>query len=179
MNTSYQTQVIIYYDPAARNIMFIQDGKPTHGFAGSIAEQKFIEHLDTGATIILINKEMERKKAKIKQFNAILATRGLMDLKRDIVAQYGVKSTKDLTESQLDEQIAILNQTDTPAAIRAARSSVLHQLGKLGITGSKEDGWGRVNNYLLQPRIAGKTLYQMDKKELEACARKLRAILNK
>jgi len=171
-------RVTVLYNEEKPSLMYLVDGKPVYGFVGKMADQKFYEALDRGYAIQLTAKKMNTQ-AKIRQFHAILAKKGLMDLKADILAGYGVESTKDLKEMQLDELINRLQTVQVSQELRDARSLVLNLLTKLDITGSKEDGWKRVNEYLLQPRIAGKMLYELTEKELKECALRLRSVISK
>lgn len=120
---------------------------------------------------------------KIRRFHALLAKTGKMAAKQDILAGYGVSSTKDLMAEDLDELIKVLQNAesqkpDTPRHIRRRRSIVLDLLSKIGIYNDNRD-WEKVNNFLLQPRIAGKLLYHMNEDELKALCRKLHSILKK
>ena len=171
-------RVTVLYNSEKRDLMYLIDGKPHHGFVGTMADKKFMEALDRGFNIQLIAKKMDTQ-AKIRQFHAILAKKGIMDLKHDILAEYGVISTKDLKETQLDELINRMQTVQVSQELRDARSIVLDMLNKIGITGSKITGWDKVNEYLLQPRIAGKQLYEMNSDELKACSLRLRSIIYK
>lgn len=121
-------------------------------------------------------------KQKIRKFNAQLTGLGLQHTKEDILSGYGVESTLELSEAQLDELIERLSkmQTDktkTPEPIRRKRSVVLDLLTQMGIYNPESaTRWKRVNEYLLNPRIAGKLMYEMNEEELDKLARKLRAI---
>jgi hypothetical protein len=100
--------------------------------------------------------------------------------KADLLSGYGVESTKDLTDEQAEELITRLNEMQTnrkeaPPQVRRARSVVLTLLTAMGIYGDNSD-WSRVNRYLMDKRIAGKLMYEMDLEELRALARKLRVI---
>lgn len=169
------------YNPQEQRLTFIKsDGKPSHGFVGDVAGRKFLELSSSPQIQISIeDKHNADMTKKIKQFHAILASKGLMDMKEEVLYSYGVKSTKDLTETQLTELINRLNNTDVRPTIREARSTVLSLLGKLGVVGSKELGWEAVNSTLRDTRIAGKDLYMMSLEELRACAKRLRVLLNK
>lgn len=115
---------------------------------------------------------------------ALLSERGLMQVKTDVLAGYGVERIRDLNESQLNHLIDGLralpevHRREAAPEIRKARSSVLNLLDDLGIK-AKNGNWAAVNNYLSQPRIAGKVLYEMNLQELKDCTKKLRAIIKK
>jgi hypothetical protein len=121
---------------------------------------------------------------KLRQhFNILLQTVGISNSKADILAGYGVESTTELSEQQLVELIDRLrlmehNKENAPKIIRTERSIVLNLLTKLGIY-EDSGSWTRVNVFLLDKRIAGKLLYEMNELELQKLQHKLRAIINK
>jgi len=171
-------RVKILFSPNNEELHGLIDGIPSFKMTGDEADKTFYEALDSGFNVELIDFKMD-KKDKIRQFHAILAKKGLMDLKADLLASYSARSTKELNEHQLDELINRLQTVQVSHDLRESRSLVLTLLSKLGITGSKEDGWNRVNEYLLQPRISGKQLYEMNETELTDCSKRLRAIIGK
>ena len=112
-----------------------------------------------------------------------MAKAGLMHSKHDIIGSYGVESTKDLNEEQRADLITrlelILQSRKAPTPIvRRWRSNALVQLERCGVYVTNND-WSRVNAYLLNPKIAGKLLYEMDEQELRVLTRKLRNIAKK
>jgi hypothetical protein len=120
---------------------------------------------------------------KRKLLAAILVERGLMQQKEAILSRYGVERIRDLNGYQLNELIDGLKPverkrktTDAPLEVRQARSTVLTLLDDLGIK-PKKGNWDAVNNYLKQPRIAGKVLYAMTEEELKNCAVRLRSVI--
>ncbi len=114
----------------------------------------------------------------------MLANLHLKDQKANMIAAYGVESTKDLTEAQLDELINSLvkieakKKSPVSVATRKLRSRVLDLLTKLGVYKDSRD-WSRVNAYLSKPTIAGKVLYLCTDDELSALIKKLYAIHKK
>ncbi|RME95478.1 MAG: hypothetical protein D6772_13075 [Bacteroidetes bacterium] len=123
-------------------------------------------------------------KDRIKRLHAALAGAKMMPYKADMLASYGVESSKNLTVTQAEELIQRLNdmkpldRTEAPKPVRRLRSTVLTLINSLGIYATNND-WTRVNQFLLNPRIAGKLLYQMNEEELKALARKLRGMIRK
>lgn len=117
--------------------------------------------------------------AKRKLLATIMVERGLMEHKESILSPYGVDRIRDLNADQLDALIdglkPVERKTDTPKAVRDARSVVLSILDDIGIK-PKKGNWDNVNQYLLQPRVAGKVLYNMTLEELKNCAIRLRQI---
>lgn len=121
-------------------------------------------------------------KDRIIRFHAALNASNRANYKADMLAGYGVESTKDLTNEQLDELIASLNADRKPVKeasreVRKLRHQTLNVLTDLGVMKHSKD-WNSVNNYLKQPRILGKRLNQTeDVDELKSLHRKLRKIL--
>jgi hypothetical protein len=120
---------------------------------------------------------------KIKRFHVLLRSAGIEQSKADILSGYGVESTKDLSEKQLDELIIRLvkmEQTKTVVSpeLRKARSVVLNLLTTMGIY-DNSGSWTRVNAYLLDKRICGKILYECSLEDLQNLAVKLRVINKK
>lgn len=107
-----------------------------------------------------------------------------MKQKEAVLSRYGVERIRDLDEQQLNElidglrQLPEVHRREASPEVRKARSSVLNLLDDLGIK-AKNGNWKPVNDYLSQPRIAGKMLYDMSAEELKATAKKLRAIIKK
>ncbi len=126
----------------------------------------------------------DSKKHKIKTFHALLACLHLMSYKEDMLAGYGVESTTELDEWELDELINRLRDQERQlhhkhdAEIRGLRSVALTILQRMGIYCNNGD-WGVVNNFLLNPRVAGKMLYEMKADELRELNKKLRGIERK
>jgi hypothetical protein len=178
MKTIQTTQVKAIYDIEKRSIMFLNDGRPSHGFVGDVASSKHMECLIKGIPVEYKENNME-KTALIVQFHTILSKKGMMSIKEDILLSYGVASTKDLTVEQLQQTINQLNNSETPKHIREARSLVLTLLDKLDIKGNSEIGWHHVNSYLLNLRGVNKSLYALSYQELGDCALRLRAIIHK
>ncbi|MEO0627785.1 MAG: hypothetical protein AAFY91_12405 [Bacteroidota bacterium] len=120
-------------------------------------------------------------KDRIIRFHAALSGAKMMNYKADMLSAYGVESTKDLTNRQADELIDRLNKMqsnrkDAPPQVRRWWSVVLDLLTKLEVYSDNRD-WSSVNRYLLDPRIAGKLLYEHNLEELKALSKKLRKIL--
>ena len=122
-------------------------------------------------------------KTLIRRFYGLLAEKNMREHKESILAGFDVTSTKDLTDNQLLALIETLNRiespkTEVPKSLRDARSAVLKALEDLDVKAINGD-WSHVNNFLKQPRIAGKVLYQCTAEELKALIPKLKAIAKK
>ncbi len=167
------------YDPSAQRLNIEKNGKPFGGFTGVHAEREFSRLLETGVDITFSDMSDSIKSARIRRLRAMWIKQGVDQYRDAILESYGVTSTADLNLQQLDELIERFSgKTEVTARTRALRSDVMVTLDKLGIYSENGD-WQRVNAFLMQPRIAGKLLYQISDDELIALNRKLRAILAK
>jgi len=179
MKTPTKTNVEYTYDPQAKSLTIWVDGKPRGGFRGDAAQRQML-NLNDDAKIKITDMDTKQKHAsKVRALRALWIKQGIDDYRDAILEPYGVKSTKDLNDNQLDE--LIIKYRHTPPAndeIRRLRSEVLTVLNKLGVYADNND-WSHVNNYLMDKRIAGKLMYQMDAFELTALSKKLRSILRK
>ncbi len=136
---------------------------------------------------------MDRNKA-YRYFHSLLGELGIRDRKADILSGYGVESTAELTDGQLQGLIHALEDekrrwtTEREAReadiVRRRRSRVLRLLTDIGVyyvePGEPKDAcWERVNRFLSSPRIAGKVLYEMTVDELGRVERLLRSMHDK
>ncbi len=173
-------QTLTYtYDPTARSLTMIVDGKPRGGFWGPAAESKFNKLLDTDAEIQFTNMDTENlKKTLIRRFHASLAKQGIMDQKEIILESCGVTSTLDLTTDKLqqlvDEFSGYSRQVDN-ARIRNLRSELLTICNKMGIYVNNTD-WSSVNRFFLAH--TKKLMYQMDEQELVKARKQFNSILD-
>lgn len=174
-NTTYT------FDPEASRLYIFRDGKNIGGFMGPSAEKQFAKLLETDNEISITTMDKESlRKSLTRRLRALWIKQGVDKFRGDILAGYGVESTADLNIDQLKELIAkFSNETNKPGSeeIRRLRSNVLVILDRMGIYNPQD--WTRVNEYMMNPRIAGKLLYQMNPDELRTLARKLRAIEEK
>ena len=120
---------------------------------------------------------------KRRRAGALMSEAGLMNFKADVLIPYGVERIRDLTDDQLDdlnERLAeiVSQKKQSSKEMRAARSTVLGLCDDLGIK-AKGGNWTRVNEFLMQKRIAGKLLFEMNLKELKTCAKRIRAMKKK
>lgn len=119
---------------------------------------------------------------QITAYKTLLSKAGLSHQEEHILSGYGAASCKDLSAAQLAEVIGYLQaqvpKREASPEIRKARSVVLGLLTDMGFK-PQGTGWERVNEYLKQPRIAGKPLYDCSLEETKALAAKLRAIIKK
>lgn len=195
-----KTKKISYsYDPKRMHLIIYEDEKLRGGFQGRAAERQFARLLETstpstpstgsgagavGAEKPIINlTDMSEsvRKAKVKRLRALWIKQGIDDYREAILEPYGVRSTADLTEEQLDELLARFNPAENPPqseVVRRMRSHCLTLINKLGIYATNDD-WSQVNRFLLDPRIAGKPLYKLNFNELETLRKKLNSIIDK
>jgi len=180
METTKQNRIT--YDPQ-RSRMIVENNGRTFGFVGKIAEEKFIESLESGIDVIITDmSDNNERKRKIRVLRAIWIKLGIDDMRESILEPYGVKSTADLTLDQLNELLRGFsdnnNRNETSKPVRDMRSRVLVQLQELGVY-NNDRNWDHVNNFLLDKRVAGKKLYEMTLSELKALEIKLRSIVAK
>jgi thiamine pyrophosphate-dependent acetolactate synthase large subunit-like protein len=130
-----------------------------------------------------------KTKVSHAQFFALLAQMPGAD-KEDLVWEYSHTVTNSLSEfynknpngyaQMITDMQRIVDkmkpQTNEQAELKRLRSAILHRLQKHGIDTTD---WKRVNAFMRQPRIAGKTLGEMTISELQALIPKLQSILQK
>ncbi|WP_442795343.1 hypothetical protein [Pelobium manganitolerans] len=114
---------------------------------------------------------------KLQQLHRILLKLNAVDCKKDILSQYKVSSSKDLTDKDLDHLLGRMqkgaeNRYTTCPEVKRWRSNVIVQLNKYGKYVTNND-WTQVNEFMLDKRVAGKLLYEMDLSELKALVKKL------
>ena len=108
-------------------------------------------------------------------------------LKRDIVRQFTggrTESLREMTRAEYNECCTALEQLTGQdewrkklrEELRFRRSVCLKLMQKIGIDTTD---WARVNDFCLNPRIAGKPFGRLDTEELEQLAVKLRSIERK
>jgi hypothetical protein len=125
----------------------------------------------------------KRLKSKRLLIHRLLFKLGIMESKRGLLEQYNVRSTTELSPTQLDDLIMRLqkglNNRQTPNnELKKWRSNALVWLNHCGIYANNSD-WTRVNEFMLNPRVCGKLLYELDVDELKKVVVKLRAIADK
>lgn len=100
---------------------------------------------------------------------------GAKEMVADLSSNGRTGSLRELTDEEFEEALRYLTSQlkGANAEVKKARSQALHQLQKYGVDTTS---WDAVNAFTLQPRIAGKAFYYLDKAELEALTRKMRSI---
>lgn len=178
-----KTETITYtFDPASGSLTIYMGGKPKGGFMGAIAERKFAELLESGAEINFTNMDTTAlHKVKVRRLRALWINQGVDQYRDAILEQYGVTSTKDLCNEQLDELIKqYSHEWHSPVSpqIMKLRSEALTLLKRIGIESNGSD-WSMINDFLMSPKIAGKLLYQLTEPELITLGKKLHSIISK
>ena len=188
-----KTKTRYEYDPVRRRLVMFEGSKTRGGFQGEYAEEQYNRLMELGEDISLVCMDEIIQRSKVRQIRAIWKTLGIDDMRDVILEGYGVPSTADLLEHQLDELIAEYGKKAREAtntgtnpregAKRKALSNVLTTLGRLGVYSSNGD-WAAVNNYVMSKRFAKydrlgrpKLLYQMTTDELNTLNKQLHAAL--
>jgi hypothetical protein len=113
--------------------------------------------------------------------------------KEEFVWQYSHLKTTSLSEfyesspdeyrKMINDMQKLVNEMDgykpndaKTAELKKLRSAILYRLQKHGIDTTD---WNRVNAFMRQPRIAGKTLGEMSAEEMRALIPKMQSILAK
>ena len=121
--------------------------------------------------------------ANIRRFYALLGKLHLDDaaeMKNTMVLDISRGRTTHLHDLSAEEMTLLLLSLERTvddvrsSQLKKARSLCLHLMQKLGIDTTD---WNRVNAFCLNRRIAGKEFYPLSLPELEALARKLRAMM--
>jgi mevalonate kinase len=135
---------------------------------------------------------METKQVSHARFYALLKQIPQSD-KEQFVWEYSGMLTTSLSEfverkpqeyrqmiSDMQNLVNEMNVHSSNDAIKAElkrlRSAILHRLQKHGVDTTD---WNKVNAFMRQPRIAGKTLGEMNLEELKSFIPKLQSILTK
>lgn len=108
---------------------------------------------------------------------------GALENKADFLKEYGAASTTDLSDDEIDHLIMRLQQSveckfNNDNEIRLWRSNALTLINKLGIYVTNND-WSNVNKFMLDKRICGKLLYELNVNELKNLCKKLRSVVAK
>lgn len=110
-------------------------------------------------------------------FNELPYNGDRYEFKKDIVAQFTWNRTTSLKEMTKEEYNACCNALEKMSGrkdkIKKERSSCLKLMQKLGVNTSD---WPTVDNFCMNPRIAGKRFSHIGLEELIALQKKLRAI---
>lgn len=167
------------YDAQANAVCIYENGEFKGYFTDSYADKLFKRLLTTDDNLTLTNMVSNNyRNHLIRAFHACLAKQGIMEHKESILSGYGVESTTELTNEQLQELIDrySVNREKTSTAdveVRRLRSDILVILNKMGIYATNND-WTVVNDFCL--KHAKKMLFQMSVPELQKARRQFNAI---
>ncbi len=115
-------------------------------------------------------------KLKRKRAHMLLSNAHLLEAKDDILAGFGASRLRDLSEQLLDELIIRVEElieekhSDASQLVRSWRHKCLRMVQECGVDTSD---WNRVNAFLMDKRIAGKHLYELNVSELVTLFNKL------
>lgn len=179
-NNTMEEKYTYSYDAQANALCVLKNGEKIGHFKDEYAEKelkKAIENGDNNITLTNMINNDERNRL-IRTFHACLAKSGIMEHKESILSGYGVESTTELTNEQLQELInkysVTREKTSTAdAEVRRLRSDILVILNKMGIYATNND-WTTVNDFCL--KHTKKMLFQMTVPELQKARRQFNAI---
>lgn len=107
-------------------------------------------------------------------------------LKDDLVYSHTTGRTSSLREmttleyehmcDSMQNSVPQVKEADYISTLKRYRSSVLRRLGQLGVDTSD---WSAVDNFCMNPRIAGKVFRQLSVDQLKSLVPKLESIMNK
>lgn len=112
---------------------------------------------------------------KRRLFHVLLASLHMMQAKEHLLEAYNVSSTLDLSEQQLDELIAYLKglQTGKPENVSEDVKTWRHKCLRVMSDIINTQDWQAVNKFMMDKRIAGKHLYELNLDELKKLQHKL------
>lgn len=129
---------------------------------------------------------MKQKVTNFSKFYALLKQMPGTDmeqLKESLVWQFtGMRtySLREMTAGEYKEMTrymeGVIERKPDERVVKKLRSAILHRLQKHGVNTTS---WDDVNRFLLNPRVAGKMLFQMDVEEMQNLIGKLERILEK
>ncbi|MDP2723172.1 MAG: hypothetical protein Q8O72_10470 [Bacteroidales bacterium] len=169
------------YDPVNQRLFIYDTGRLLGGFKGASAEHQFSKLLDTDVNInITAMKNETERKVQVRRLRAIWIKQGVDKYRESILEAYDVTSTADLSLSQLNELITIYSARQTNQVsplVRKLRSQALNTLTMMGIL--RNNNWDDVNEFLMDKRVCGRLMYELNEQELVLLNRKLHAIADK
>lgn len=169
------------YETSTPKFTTFEDGKPRGGFIGTHAIKQLFRALMDGKHVTFVDMDEQKEKSKkVQELRSAWISLGIDNMRQDIIKPYGVESTKDLTIEQLDALLKRFSakyfRTPPDSEGRRLRSIALTLLTKYGVYFNNDD-WHRVNRFLMDRRIAGKLMFEMDTNDLNALIRKLRVMV--
>lgn len=129
---------------------------------------------------------MKQKVTNFGKFYALLKQMPGSDVeqvKENLVWQFTGMRTYSLREMKAGEyeemtryMQGVIDRKPDERTVKKLRSGILHRLQRHGVNTTN---WDEVNRFLLNPRIAGKMLFQMNVEEMRELTGKLESILDK
>ena len=119
----------------------------------------------------------------LAKLHILLKQTNSYEFRKDMYSGYGVDTAADLTKWQLEDLIDRLDEQYN-GMIRTYRRKAATLLTQIGVYYEDEGetskiAWIRANEFLKQPEIAKKAIYNLTKEELIALTKKLIAIKGK
>ena len=131
---------------------------------------------------------MDRSK-KNSLFHVLLHKLGITAQKEALLSPFGVESVTELEEKDLDTLITQLNgmatappvkptaKVEVSKTVRRLRSNIILVAEEyFDIKIASSESWAKFNALMLNPRIAGKPMTEMDEKELKTVHKKLQKL---
>jgi len=178
------TEINYKYDPAAR-VLTVFDGERPKGFLkGDFAEQEFARLISKGTDITFtdMNSQADQlRKMNLQSLMGILAGLGIIESRQIILERFGLESMTQLSDGQIEQLIDHFGngpKRQVGDDTRKLRSDVMSIITRIGVYQTNKD-WKKVNAFLLDKKIAGALLFELDNDQLSTLARKLRSIEGK
>lgn len=116
----------------------------------------------------------------VRRFHAMLSKLHIMDQKANLLAGYNAEHTTELSDSQLEDLVrrvtAMVNSRYTSdPELKKWRSYCMVKIQEYGVYSTPDD-WSKVNAFLLDKRVCGHYLYELDIAQLQELHRKLTAM---
>lgn len=124
------------------------------------------------------------RKFYYRKMHVLLEHLGIEHSKQYLLEGYGVGHANELSDIDLEDIVNRLTSMLDAHAGRSApelrrwRSILLSLLNKYGVYATNKD-WSNVNRFLLNKKISGKLLYEMDIPEIQETCIRLRIIVSK
>jgi len=122
---------------------------------------------------------MKATTEQIQKFHVLLYRTHMLGQKQYMLRAYGVESTKDLSSDEINELITHLESLEAEKSaqnskeVRQWRHKVLRMIAECGID---TQDWNKVNDFMMDSRIAGKLIYMHTVPELKVLHRKLHSV---
>jgi hypothetical protein len=129
---------------------------------------------------------VEIRKGKNSYIHVLLHKTKMREQKDALLSNYGVESVTDLSDEDIDdltqrlETLANTANSDAPKHIRELRSKcIIAAESYLGFQINGKEAWQVFNTTMLDKRVCGKMLRELDETELKTLHQKLRSMSRK